>query len=290
MLLVVSTGVLFYALGQIWFCQIVIYPLFARVGVGEYVDYHRFYGRRIPGPVIVPGLASFLLPIGLWWMPPPAAPPRIAALNALCGAVGLVITAAVLMPRHARLGTVGKNEHLIEQLVRYNWARTLSITASTVLTTVMLLGTVSASSLEASRMAAPSRVSEALTAWRAEVQHASSPRGPRGSTRCAETAQARLYFGLSGPEGPIPAAAWEAFLADTITPRFPDGLTVLEATGQWRGADHTVSREASRVVEIMHEPSPAAEAAIEEIADAYKTRYGQEAVMIVHSHSPVCLH
>lgn len=65
---------------------------------------------------------------------------------------------------------------------------------------------------------------------------------------------------------------------------------MLDARAQWRGADHTVLREATRVVELMHESSPAAEAAIEEVADAYKLRYGQEAVMVVHSHSSVCLH
>src|SRR5258705_1383008 len=30
-------------------------------------------------------------------------------------------------------------------------------------------------------------------------------------------------------------AAWSRFLAREITPRFPDGLTVLDAAGQWRG-------------------------------------------------------
>ena len=32
-------------------------------------------------------------------------------------------------------------------------------------------------------------------------------------------------------------AAWVSFLEDTVTPRFPDGLTVLDAQGQWRGSD-----------------------------------------------------
>ena len=52
----------FWVRGQIWLVQMVVYPLFAHVGAGEYVDYHRSYSRRIPLPVILPGFASFILP------------------------------------------------------------------------------------------------------------------------------------------------------------------------------------------------------------------------------------
>jgi hypothetical protein len=50
----------FWVLGQIWFVQIIVYPLFAKVGATEYVAYHSFYARRIPAVVIAPGFASFL--------------------------------------------------------------------------------------------------------------------------------------------------------------------------------------------------------------------------------------
>ena len=39
-------------------------------------------------------------------------------------------------------------------------------------------------------------------------------------------------------------AAWDAFLADTVTPRFPDGLTVLDARGQWRDSEGLIGKEA----------------------------------------------
>ena len=41
-----------------------------------------------------------------------------------------------------------------------------------------------------------------------------------------------------------------AFLAEEATPRFPDGLTVLDAAGQWRGADGRVLRERSKLLVI----------------------------------------
>lgn len=108
---------------------------------------------------------------------------------------------------------------------------------------------------------------------------------------CAGGAQAllrdALYFGTATPDGTVSAAEWDAFLRDTVTPRFPDGLTVLGAAGQWRGADGVVVREPSYVLEVMHAEDAASERAIREIADAYKARFRQEAVMRVTS--PACV-
>src|SRR5260370_23477088 len=48
--------------------------------------------------------------------------------------------------------------------------------------------------------------------------------------------QIELMFGRSiAGHLRVDAAAWSRFLAREITPRFPDGLTVLDAAGQWRG-------------------------------------------------------
>jgi hypothetical protein len=58
--LLLWTVVILYMLGEIWFAQIVVYPLFAKVGEEEYVAYHKFYSSRIPLPVLLPGFASFL--------------------------------------------------------------------------------------------------------------------------------------------------------------------------------------------------------------------------------------
>jgi hypothetical protein len=137
-LLIVWTGIIFYVLGGIWFAQIVVYPLFGKVGAGEYVRYHRFYSSRIPLPVILPGFASFLVPVALVFFGPESVPAWMTFANAACGLVGLVVTVALEIPRHARLERDGKQEKVIRDLVRYNWPRTLSITASALLTLMML--------------------------------------------------------------------------------------------------------------------------------------------------------
>jgi hypothetical protein len=135
--LLLWTTIVFWVLGQIWLVQIVIYPLFAQVGEADYVRYHRFYTRRIPLPVIIPGFASFLVP-GALALYGPAMPAWMNVANIAAGVVGLLVTVLLQIPRHNRLETGGKNDALIAELVRYNWVRTLSMSAQAVITLLML--------------------------------------------------------------------------------------------------------------------------------------------------------
>jgi hypothetical protein len=136
--LLVWTVVILYVLGEIWFGQIVVYPLFAKVGDAEYIAYHRFYSSRIPLPVILPGFASFLLPIGLVFFGPTSVPLWMYLANLVCGLVGFLVTVALEIPRHAKLEEGGKQEAVIRELILYNWPRTLSITGSAFFTVLML--------------------------------------------------------------------------------------------------------------------------------------------------------
>ncbi|HXB98424.1 MAG TPA: DUF3574 domain-containing protein [bacterium] len=90
-----------------------------------------------------------------------------------------------------------------------------------------------------------------------------------------------LYFGLSRPGGAVTPEQWQAFLDAEVTPRFPDGLTVWPAAGQWRGASGRTEREASRVLEIVHPAGPDADAKLQAIRGAYKQRFHQESVLKV---------
>jgi hypothetical protein len=141
--LLVCTVVAFYNVGTIWFAQRVVYPLFAKVGSQEYIAYHRFYSSRIPLPIIIPGFSCFLLPIALIILRPTSVSLGIALLNAVCGLVGLFVTVALEIPRHYRLEHSGKQARVIEELIRYNWPRTLAITGSACLTFVMLMSAFS---------------------------------------------------------------------------------------------------------------------------------------------------
>ena len=72
------------------------------------------------------------------------------------------------------------------------------------------------------------------------------------------------------------------FLDREITPRFPDGLTVYDARGQYRdGERKRIVREPSKVVMIVLPGNPEDMARLNEIADAYKKRFRQQSVGIV---------
>jgi hypothetical protein len=134
--LLFCTALACYNLGTIWFCQLVVYPLFAKVEAKEYTTYHKFYLSCIPLPVILPGFASFLLPVALILVRPEAVPLWIALANAACGMVSLFVTIALEIPRHYQLENGGKQEDVIEELIVYNWPRTLG---SACLTIAMLV-------------------------------------------------------------------------------------------------------------------------------------------------------
>ncbi|MFT3957079.1 MAG: DUF3574 domain-containing protein [Piscinibacter sp.] len=92
-----------------------------------------------------------------------------------------------------------------------------------------------------------------------------------------------IYFGTDTPAGAVSAQAWAEFLSETVTPRFPDGLSVWPASGQWRSSAGAVIREPSYVLSLVHSGNQASELAVLELIQSYKARFQQEAVLRVRS-------
>jgi hypothetical protein len=89
---------------------------------------------------------------------------------------------------------------------------------------------------------------------------------------------AELLFGRTG----VTDARWAKFLAAEVTLRFPDGLTVLDARGQWRAPGGTrIVRERSKVLMIAMPPHADNDAKLNAIAAAYKTQFRQQSVGII---------
>lgn len=98
--------------------------------------------------------------------------------------------------------------------------------------------------------------------------------------------QTTLYFGLNRPAGPVISdAEWKAFLDGEVTPRFKEGLTVLDAKGQWLGHDGVVARENSKALILIHGSDK--ERDIEALRATYQSRFAQESVMRIDA--PVCV-
>jgi len=88
-----------------------------------------------------------------------------------------------------------------------------------------------------------------------------------------------MYFGLNRKGGNISGSQWKAFVRDEVTPRFPQGLTVWEAGGQWRRADGAIVQERSKILLLVHDDQPTVRAALAEIIERYKRLFAQESVL-----------
>ena len=92
-----------------------------------------------------------------------------------------------------------------------------------------------------------------------------------------------LYFGTATPDGVVAEGEWSRFLETIVTPRLPQGLSVSAASGQWRGRDGTIVREATHVLHLVHPGDAASDAAVAAIVAEYKSQFRQEAVLRVRT-------
>lgn len=94
-----------------------------------------------------------------------------------------------------------------------------------------------------------------------------------------------LYFGrdLHGT-GTVGDEDFHAFEIASIAPRFPDGYTITQARGHWRGPGNVDTDEPSLVLTVLFPPPITREsidARIEPIRREYCERFAQDAVMRV---------
>ena len=88
-----------------------------------------------------------------------------------------------------------------------------------------------------------------------------------------------LYFGLARPKGAVTELEWQIFLRDEVTARFPDGLTVWEAEGQWRSAAGNIDHEQSKVLLLVHPDTAAARDKVMAVIASYRKTFEQESVL-----------
>ncbi|WP_010511005.1 DUF3574 domain-containing protein [Komagataeibacter europaeus] len=95
--------------------------------------------------------------------------------------------------------------------------------------------------------------------------------------------QISLLFGLRRPHGGrVTRREWNSFMRDTLTPRFPAGLSVLRAEGQWQDRESgRIGHEPGRIVWIVTPPAPDLADRLDAIRQAYRTRFQQQAVGVV---------
>ena len=89
-----------------------------------------------------------------------------------------------------------------------------------------------------------------------------------------------LFFGLSRPGGVVSEAEFKEFVDSRVTPRFPDGLTLISGIGQFREASQAIIAEGAKLLILLY-PRQDAEAnrKIEQIRRDYKQTFQQQSVL-----------
>jgi hypothetical protein len=115
--------------------------------------------------------------------------------------------------------------------------------------------------------------------------------GPAVQRRIPEGARAgalpfvrtELFFGTARPGGDVTRRQFQEFVDDYVTPRFPDGLTVLRADGQFRGEDGVLVKEQAFVLIVLYPYDTLATSSqrIQQIRTRYTERFNQQSVLRV---------
>lgn len=108
------------------------------------------------------------------------------------------------------------------------------------------------------------------------------PQGMRVATTAA------MFFGTDLADGgQVTDADWRGFLDTEITPRFPDGLTIADVYGQWRGPKGDFVKEPSKALFIVLGRRDDDQRRIALIREAYKRQFRQDSVLLVEERACV---
>jgi Protein of unknown function (DUF3574) len=97
-----------------------------------------------------------------------------------------------------------------------------------------------------------------------------------------------LFFGLSRPNNSeVTEEEFQHFIDTKVTPRFPDGLTLINAKGQFKDSTGTIIQEDSKLLILLYPFNKASNQAVEQIRTDYKNEFQQQSVLRVDEQSCV---
>jgi hypothetical protein len=96
-------------------------------------------------------------------------------------------------------------------------------------------------------------------------------------------ARTELFFGTAKPDGVVTDEEFRAFIDEEVTPRFPDGLTLIKGDGQFKGSDGIIVKEQSFVLILLYAADGYTDSSrrIDRIRRLYRSRFQQESVLRV---------
>jgi hypothetical protein len=141
-ILLATTLLFWYATGASWLLQYVAYPTYKLVNKDGFVPFHIAFGKRLLIATVIPMVVGNLLSFVLVFVHPDTVPVGLVYLVAICSIVILFTTMKYEVPRHNKLDEVGKDDGLIDGLVKDNAPRTASWTLASLALAYMLLNTL----------------------------------------------------------------------------------------------------------------------------------------------------
>lgn len=99
---------------------------------------------------------------------------------------------------------------------------------------------------------------------------------------------AQLFLGAR-PPARLRDADLRKFVDTEVTPRFPEGVTVVDGGGQWRGDENRLIREAAKVVTIVLPEKGDPMGRIEAVRAAYRAKFRQDSMVVTPPPSCVAL-
>jgi len=99
--------------------------------------------------------------------------------------------------------------------------------------------------------------------------------------------EVNLYFGRDIESGgEVSDAQWAEFMAAEVTPRFSDGLSVVNVAGQSRNSRNQTLRERTKLLIVVVFDAPAHHPKVAAIVDAYNMRFSQ--ISVFRTEKPTC--
>lgn len=102
----------------------------------------------------------------------------------------------------------------------------------------------------------------------------------------AQMRTAQLFLEAKSPAR-LNDAALRRFVEQEVTPRFPDGVTMVAGGARWKGAGDRMIRDAAKVVLIVLPARGDPQANVEAVRAAYRTRFKQDSVVVMPP--PACV-
>jgi hypothetical protein len=125
-----------YCTGSMWTMQLMHYPLYAKIGRSEFVNYIEGNNKRAIIPTIVPGVVIVLISLAVAFTTDHARP---AAIVGAVASIGVAASSGRWQGRiHLALARDGYSAERVQQLVKTNWVRTILYTVALIAAAIVM--------------------------------------------------------------------------------------------------------------------------------------------------------